>query len=444
MEFGSLRENVHKFNDLIALSVSSVAPAFSIAASYGVIFYYLRFQSLLGIIIAMPFFLLAALIFKKFNRSIPNAGASYVWGKNLVSDRYGRFQSWIVSLAYFFSIPPIVIPAGEYTMDLLKSFGLVTESTVNLFLIGSFWILISFLFLALGARPTSRATEIFIITEITVILIFLVLAIKGFPEHYINKFSFSWVDPLKIKRPYMFIAGFLAIATIMDGWEIDSYASEESMNKNRYPGTTGIIGLIFVFIIYIITMTLMEMETPAGMLSLSDDPLFAWASYISDDSWIMLIAVISSTASSLWLTTYILSRAWYSMARDGIMFRPFGYIDKRGSPLISLIIIALLTEIVNAVMLFIPSVENFFAELLSLSGAFLLAEFCMDGFTGLYFFSGKNHHNRFYILISAIVFSGMLLMIILGFYTNINLAYISMPVIIPGIIIAIKNVNLRN
>ncbi len=98
----------------------------------------------------------------------------------------------------------------------------------------------------------------------------------------------------------------------------------------KWPGTTGIIGFISVFIIYIVTMTLMDAETPMELLSNSIDPLVTWSQYITPRySLIMDIAVISSTASSLWLTTYILSRAWYAMSRDKLFLNLFGYTHKK-------------------------------------------------------------------------------------------------------------------
>ena len=36
--------------------------------------------------------------------------------------------------------------------------------------------------------------------------------------------------------------------------------------------------------------------------------------------WIIDLAVIASTASSLWLTTFILSRAWYAMASGFVLW----------------------------------------------------------------------------------------------------------------------------
>ncbi len=450
-QVGSLKENVHKFLDLSALSTSSVAPAFSIAASYGVIAYYLGFYSIMGIIIVFPIYLFASLLFRRFNKLFPNAGASYHWGNKIVSKKYGSFQAWVITLAYFFSIPPIIIPAGEYTDVLLYNMGIINYSTYisdyTVFIIGSFWVLITIIASILGARPTARLTELFLFIEIFIISLFIVIALFYLPGHIVNSINFKWYFNLNaiFKKPYSFMLAFPIIATIMDGWEIDSYASEESSNKTKWPGTTGIIGFIFVFIIYIVTMTLMDAETPMKLLSISIDPLATWSQYIFPRySFIMDIAVISSTASSLWLTTYILSRAWYAMTRDKLFPNLFGYTHKKyGTPWSNLILIAISAEAINSLMLFLPSLENFFAELLSISGIFLMLEFAIDSFTGIYLYIYKPSRNPYlryyYILIAIIAFVGFSTMIVFGLITNIMFIIVIIILMLPAILLLKKS-----
>ncbi|WP_287951000.1 APC family permease [Acidiplasma sp.] len=437
---GQLRNNVHKFMDLASLSTSSVAPAFSIAASYGVIAFYLGIYSIMGVIIVFPVYLFASIIFRKFNRLYPNAGASYFWGSKIVSKSYGSFQAWIITLAYFFSIPPIVIPAGEYTAQFLYSLGIISFSLLNnaftIFILGSFWILITLIAGILGARPTAKITELFLGVELFVIIMFSLIAIYYLPDHMVNHISFSWFFSFNeiVKKPYAFVLAFPVIATIMDGWEIDSYASEESFNREKWPGTTGIMGFLTVFSIYMITMTLMDAETPLNLLSGSIDPLAEWASYIIPKyAVIMYIAVIASTASSLWLTTYILSRAWYAMSRDHLFPQIFGYTHKKyKSPWSNLVIIAVTAEAINAFMLFIPSIESFFAQLLSISGIFLMMEFAFDAFSGIYLFKGSK--NILYLLISIITFIAFIFMIIMGIATSTFYIALAVILLIPGIL----------
>ena len=104
--------------DLSSLSVSSVGPAFSISAAAGVMAGYSGSYSLLAILlIALPF-LLSSVVFRLLNQHFPQAGASYHWSARVLGARASRFQGWIVLLAYFASLPPIVLPAAQYTIAL--------------------------------------------------------------------------------------------------------------------------------------------------------------------------------------------------------------------------------------------------------------------------------------------------------------------------------------
>ncbi|AOL15435.1 amino acid permease [Sulfolobus sp. A20] len=384
-----LKSEVLHILDLVPLSTSSVAPTFSIAAAYGVMVSLAGPQAIMATFLTAVPFLLVALIFRQFNLHFPHAGASYHWGCKILGKKFGAFQAWVVTLAYFLSIPPIVIPAGEYTLALFYSLGLIQYSVYSsqfwVSVVGIIWVLIAAIPLMLGAKPTARFTEAFLITELIVLGLFLGLGFANFKV--VNPFSWSWFFSTKVNWTGLVLAMIVA-ATIVDGWEIDSYASEESKRPRRWPGLSGIIGLLSVLLIYSVTMPLMTIETPLKPLAQSVDPLFTWTQYVVPSySWLMDIAVLTSTASSLWLTAFILSRAWYAMARDKLLPSFFGWVHERfKSPWSSILLISGLNVLVNVLMLISPSVESFFTLLLSAAGIFLAMEFFLDSVSGVLFF----------------------------------------------------------
>ncbi len=386
-----LRSDVLHILDLIPMSVSSIAPAFSIAAAYGILVSLAGPQAIMSTFITAVPLIFAALVFRQLNRHYPHVGASYYWTTKILGSRAGRFQGWIISLAYFFSIPPIVVPAGEYTLQFASAIGLISAAAAsNVFLVsitGICWVLIAIVPLVLGAKPTARFTEIFLLLELAVFALFFGLGISNMHGHVVNSFSFSWFFSTHISISGLAMGMAIAI-TILDGWEINSYSSEESKNPKIWPGIAGIVGLLAVLAIYGVSMPLMTMETPLSALSQSTNPLATWVSYVAPQyGWVIDIAVIASTASSLWLTTFILSRAWYAMARDGHMPRFMGILHRRfRSPYMSIWLIGLLSIGINLGMLAFPTVKSFFALLLGAAGIFLAIEFCIDCISGTVFF----------------------------------------------------------
>jgi amino acid transporter len=386
-----LRSDVLHILDLIPMSVSSIAPAFSIAAAYGILVSLSGPQAIMSTFVTAVPLIFAALIFRQLNMHYPHVGASYHWTTKILGKRAGRFQGWIVSLAYFLSIPPIVVPAGEYTLQLASAIGLISAAAAsNIFFVsitGICWVLIAIVPLVLGVKPTARFTEVFLAMELAVFALFFGFGISNMHGHVVNNFSFSWFFSTHISVSGLAMGMAIAI-TILDGWEINSYSSEESKNPKVWPGMGGIIGLLVVLVIYGVAMPLMTMETPLSALSQSTNPLATWASYVVPQyGWIIDLAVIASTASSLWLTTFILSRAWYAMARDGQMPRFMGILHSRfRSPFLSIWVIGMLSIGINLGMLAFPTVKSFFALLLGAAGIFLAIEFCIDCISGTAFF----------------------------------------------------------
>ncbi|ABP95107.1 amino acid/polyamine/organocation transporter, APC superfamily [Metallosphaera sedula] len=417
-----LKREVLHFLDLVPMSTSSVAPAFSIAAAYGSMVALVGPQAIMSVVISFPFFLMASLIFRKLNRVAPHCGASYHWGSKFMGKRYGGFQFWIITLAYFLSLPPIIIPAGEYTLDLLYRLGLIARSLeMSVFwdsIVGMIWAILAAIPLVLGVKPTARTTEAFLLIELIVMVSFIVIGLISLPFHTVNKINLSWFFSAKDLTSLPLFLGLAAsmviVATILDGWEIDSYASEESKRPTSWPGSAGVIGLISVFLIYMVVMPLMTIETPLSAISSSVDPLARWASYVIPNyAWAMDIAIICSTASSLWLTAFILSRVWYSASREGLLPYIFGRLNKYGSPWVAVVVMTSLEILVQGVELGLPSVDSLFGIVLTGAGAFLLLEFAMDSIT-VSKIAWEGRIEWYYRILAPVAAGGMLFIVIMG------------------------------
>jgi amino acid transporter len=175
-------------------------------------------------------------------------------------------------------------------------------------------------------------------------------------------------------------------ATILDGWEIDSYAAEESRRPRDHPGIGGIIGACGALAFYAILFPLMLGETPLHLLANSSDPLAVWSHRLVPGApWAMLIPILFSTAGGLWLTSYILTRALYAMGREGLIPGGFARLNRHHVPHLAIIWSLGLAAAVVAVQLFISSLASFFALVLSAAGFFLLAEFFLDSLTAAVF-----------------------------------------------------------
>ncbi len=363
--------------DLVPLSVSSVGPLFSVAATGGVMAAQAGWWTLPAIaILALPF-VVSSFVFRLLNRHFPHAGASYHWSARIIGRTASRHQAWILILAYFLSIPPIAIPAGAYTLELVAP-GYHAPATVRMGM-ALFWIVFAAIPLLLGAKPTARITQVFFCVEMVSLAAFAALGVANWSRLSV---------PVHFGAPP--IGGILIVvviaATILDGWEIDSYAAEESQRPRKHPGVGGIIGVFGALLFYAVLYPLMLGETPMHLLANSSDPLAAWSQRLLPGApWAMLVPILFSTAGGLWLTSFILIRALYAMGRERLLPASFGRLNRHDIPHVATFTALGLAVAVVAVQLFVSTLSSFFALMLSGAGFFLLAEFFLDSVTATVF-----------------------------------------------------------
>lgn len=376
---------VFQLFDLSSLSISSVAPIFSVAAAGAAMVKAAGAAVPLAIVLIAVPFIICSWIFLSLNQHFPNAGASYHWSRRIIGVHYSNFQAWMVIMAYFWSIPPILIPAAEFT---LATMGVDAPSNVLQIAMVFFWAAFAALVLLWGAKMTARVTQLFLIIEVVSVVAMGVLGYSRWNRAVPGTVNFSWHH---VSWTGVIICMVIA-ATIVDGWEIDSYAAEESQQPRMSPGWGGIIGALAVAAYYLTIWPILLHEVPLDTLQKSSDVLTAWSASVSPgfSPWLR-IAVIASTAGSLWLTTFILSRALFSMSRDGVLPRWLARLNRKKAPQWAVTLPITLAVAVVLMKIFFPSMQALFDLVLSAAGFFLVAEFLLDGINMLMFLL-RHHH----------------------------------------------------
>lgn len=372
-----LRQALH-LCDLSSLSISSVAPVFSVAAAGPVMARAAGVDVPIAILmIAVPF-VLCSWIFFSLNRHFPNAGGSYHWSRRIFGRQYSYFQAWIVLMAYFWSIPPILLPAARFT---LSAFGQAATPVTTLIFSG-FWAIFAAWVLLKGARLTARVTQMFLLIELLSVGFMVVIGYNhwGMAVAGAGSFSFGQIHWAGV------VVCMVVAATIVDGWEIDTYAAEESHNPRRTPGWGGMVGACSVVVYYLLIWPLLLHQVPLAGLQQSSDSLALWAEDVAPGflPW-MKVAVVASTAGSLWLTTFILSRSLFAMGRDRMMPVFFASLNRAQAPIVAIVAPIALSMLVLCMRLFFPGTRSFFDLALGAAGFFLVAEFLLDGVNMLYF-----------------------------------------------------------
>ncbi|HVA34556.1 MAG TPA: amino acid permease, partial [Candidatus Baltobacteraceae bacterium] len=117
----------------------------------------------------------------------------------------------------------------------------------------------------------------------------------------------------------------------------------------------------------------LHVGTPAGFAANAADSLEYVSRLLGGGvwHWLIVIAVMVSTLSTLWTTILYLSRSVYAMGRDRVLPRALGRLDGRNEPLAALAVVAVLTTVCQLVTGYSPSANQQLNTVVTASSVFL-------------------------------------------------------------------------
>ena len=188
-------------------------------------------------------------------------------------------------------------------------------------------------------------------------------------QHATNALTSDWFNPGSVGISGL--ASALALGVFFFwGWDTAANVNEESKAADENPGRAGIISmfvLLFIFLIAAIAMQLVISQQAFGDPNNSTNILYYFAQQLASSplTYLMILAVVSSTVATLQTTLLPSSRLSFSMARDGVFPKAFGIVHKSWlTPWVGTIITAIFSLVVVVVTLLSDSVSSVFANLI--------------------------------------------------------------------------------
>ena len=372
-----LKTNTLNLFDTTVIATSSVAPAYSLAASVALVFAFVGIASPAAIIISFIPVLFIAVAYYYLNRMDPNCGASYSWVSRTLNPYIGWFSGWVQLAANVLFCASAPIVAGSYTLQLLNSVfpGQVSSDVAAdphwIAGVGVAWLALVTFMVVRGIRITANFQWILVAIEYLIVLGFALAAIIKVVggQHATNSITSDWFNPGSVS--FGALASSLALGVFFFwGWDTAANVNEESKDADESPGRAGIISmfvLLFIFLIAAIGMQLVITQNAFGDPNNSTNILYYFAQQLASSplTYLMILAVVSSTVATLQTTLLPSSRLSFSMARDGVFPEPFGRVHKSWlTPWVGTIITALIAVIVVLVTLFSGTVSKVFANLI--------------------------------------------------------------------------------
>jgi amino acid transporter len=347
----TLRANDLNLFDSTVVAVSSVAPAYSLAASLSLLFVAVAYAGPAVIIASFIPVLFIAVAYFLLNRRDPNCGASYSWISKLVSPAIGWFNGWVQLAASLLFCVAAPLLAGSYTLQFFRSVGWISASTASstwlTTAIAALWLAIITFITVYGVRATANSQWVFLIIQSGVVLVASVWGIVRVTLHHppgSTGFQWSWLSPLSIHGLHGLAAEAVLALFFFWGWVTSVNLNEESKGSTKTPGEACIISMFLLLFIFVLNIVAAQMlipgKQPAGQ---GPNLLFYFAEQVGGRwlGYLMIFAVLASTVADTQTTLLPASRLSLPMARDGVYPQIFSKVDgKTQTPLLGTLILA--------------------------------------------------------------------------------------------------------
>jgi amino acid transporter len=330
-----LKKNAIGYLSNIVIGVASTAPAYSLAATLGVI------TAVPGIGVHAPAVLLVSFVpmlliaaaYKYLNRADPDAGTTFAWTTRALGPGTGWVNGWAIFLADVIVMASLAQIAAKYTF-LLFSWESAADSTGAVMVAAVVWIAVMTYICYRGIEISARIQTFLLGAEILILTIFAAVAfVKVYSNNPAGSIhpSLSWLDPTAMKSSSL-IVGVLFGMFIYWGWDSGVAVNEESEDPSEGPGRAAVMSTILLVLIYVIVSTAAQAYHGPGFLSANEtDVLSALGKPVLGSVLykLLIVAVLTSASASTQTTILPTARTTLSMAHWKAVAAVMGRVHKR-------------------------------------------------------------------------------------------------------------------
>lgn len=330
----------------IAMALASTAPAYSLAATLGLIVAGVGLQAPIITILAFVPMLLIALGYKELNAVDPDCGTTFAWSARAFGPRTGWMGGWGIIIADVIVMANLAQIAGSYGFQLF-GFDSLAGSTLWTTVAGVLWIVVMTAICYIGIEVSAALQRWLLGIEIVMLAVFSVTALVkayagGAPGTAIH-ISMSWFNPFQVPSASAFTGGILAAVFIYWGWDTAASVNEETADRTRTPGRAVVISTVLLLVIYAMVTTSAQAFAGIGAKGIglgnpdnSGDVLSGLGNAVFGSHGIggllaklLIFMVLTSSAASTQTTILPTARTSFSMALHKALPSHFGRVHPR-------------------------------------------------------------------------------------------------------------------
>jgi amino acid transporter len=319
----------------VVIGVASVAPAYSLAATVGIL------AGIATVGLHSPFIFIVGFIpmvlvasgFYYMNQADPDCGETFIW----TSRAFGAPLGWIIGFAAVASsvivMSNLVYIAAQY-MFYMVGMDSAGNSTLWTTVGGVAWILVVAVFVAVGIKVSARAQYVLMGLQIIPMVLFTVWAlVKGYATHPTGfaPIRLSWFFTTHVSA-HALAAGVVLAVFLYWGWDTVLAVNEESEDSSHMPGVSAVLNTIILVLMYVLITAAMQCYHGVGFLAKNPDDIFSpLAKAVMGGTWdrLVFLCLLTSGAASALTTLLPLTRQTLSMAAHKSLPAIFGRIHPK-------------------------------------------------------------------------------------------------------------------
>ena len=248
----------------IVVGMASTAPAYSLAASLGLIV--ASGGALLAGVKAPAIILLAfipmwmiAVAYQELNKAEPDCGTTFTWASRAFGPLVGWMGGWGIIAADVIVMANLAQIAGSYSFTFVGELGWssaseLANSTTWSTVAGVIWIIVMTYICYRGIEVSARLQYGLLGIEMVILLAFAAVALfkvyTNTAETYSIKPSLDWFWPAGLDFSTVIAPALLTALFIYWGWDTAVACNEESDDPGRTPGRAAVISTFLLLATY--------------------------------------------------------------------------------------------------------------------------------------------------------------------------------------------------
>jgi amino acid transporter len=374
----------------VVIAVSSTAPAYSMAATLGLIVGVVGVHTPAMLIVSFLPMICIAYAFRELNKADPDCGTTFTWTTRAFGPWTGWMGGWGIIAADVIVMASLSQIAGRYALRLVGADGLAAQTP---------WVTAAGVaFIALltwvcyrGIEISARVQQALLAIELGALAIFAVVAFVKFAGGHslpgAHAPSLHWLNPWTGSFSTQ-STSFLLAVFVYWGWDCALSVNEETKDSSRTPGRAAVMSTVMLVAVFAVVSTAaLAFAGPAFLSANSSDVLSAMASAVlgSTAGKLLILCVLTSTAASTQTTIMPTARAVLAMAAHKALPSRLAKISPRfRTPTVATLAMGAISAIFY-VLLTLAS-RNVLADSAAATGLLIAFYYGLTGFACVWFF----------------------------------------------------------